>query len=178
MSEVKSKHGKKILVIPEGYEVRQDGTVWSVDRTQSVRNRWGSITTRKLRGKMLSTHLCGSGYLSVKLGAGRCRTYMVHRLVASFFIPNPDNLPEVNHINGDKTDNRVENLEWVDRSANMRHAADNGLVGGFYGRQKLIPGRDDEKVREVIASSPTKHQAAKSLGVDYSTLRRYEKRYL
>ena len=67
------------------------------------------------------------GYDRVKLGeSGMMR---IHRLVAEAFIPNPLNLPEVNHKDGDKKNNCVTNLEWVTHQGNMVHAVETGLFG-------------------------------------------------
>ena len=72
-----------------------------------------------------------NGYLSVALLCnGKKKQHSVHRLVAKAFIPNPENKREVNHINGIKTDNRINNLEWNTRSENNKHAFVAGLKKG------------------------------------------------
>lgn len=74
-------------------------------------------------GRILSIKNSKGDYLNIVLCHGnKRRSVKVHRLVAEAFIPNPDNKPEVNHKDGNKQNNRVENLEWVTRIENQRHA--------------------------------------------------------
>lgn len=97
------------------YEVSNLGRVRSIDRI--VRCNSG---INIIKGCILKQYLEKKGYLRVHLCNKQIgKHFLVHRLVAEAFIPNPDNKPTVNHINHDRTDNRVENLEWATFSEQM-----------------------------------------------------------
>lgn len=98
------------------YEVNELGQVRSIDR--KVKCKDGKI--KKLNGKELKLKLNKHGYQNVILNKnGVAKTLGVHRLVADAFLPNPDNLPQVHHLNHDRKDNRAQNLKWVSRAEQM-----------------------------------------------------------
>lgn len=85
---------------------------------------WGRVYSTKV-GKFLNPFLCGRGYLKVDLHINGKRTHKkVHRLVAEAFIPNVDHKPQVNHIDGNKLNNSVTNLEWCTNQENVQHYKD------------------------------------------------------
>ena len=85
-------------------------------------NKDGEIFS-KHRRKYLSVSVSQDGYSVVGLCKdGKCKPYRLHRLIASAFIPNKENKPQINHKNSIRTDNRIENLEWVTASENNVHA--------------------------------------------------------
>jgi hypothetical protein len=96
----------------------------------------------------------------------------VHRLVATKYLPNPNNYTDVNHINGIKTDNRVENLEWCTRAHNLKHAVDTGLRVHKKGR--IAPNRIFTKTEiEYIRTSNLPSRAmASELNVSKTTILR------
>lgn len=118
-----------------------------------------NIPTKIVRGRILKSFLDTCGYPRVHLSKNGVRKQeSVHRLVALHFIPNPENKKEVNHKNGIKTDNRIENLEWVTHSENAIHAFSTGLnfiqntKGSKNGQAKL----NEDKVKEIILLLPHK----------------------
>jgi hypothetical protein len=108
-----------------------------------------------------------AGYSTVKLSKqGKDSTQYIHRLIAMTYIPNPTNKPMVNHINGNKLDNRVANLEWVSHSENMSHAYRTGLIDCCACGKRVIDECTGIEYNTIL-------EAAKAVQIPYSTMKNY-----
>lgn len=119
---------KNIIInnVKTDYDIDENGLIYS------------HKTNRYLQGTLYNT-----GYKMVRLTVeGVKKGYAIHRLVAQTFIPNPNNLPIVNHKDGKKQNNSVDNLEWVTASENHNHAIDNNISKKAYGKRKIISDID------------------------------------
>ena len=131
--------------------------------------KFGSVYSRRT-GKKLTPKKNWDGYLRVQLwDNGKCYFAAIHRLVAETFIPNPEGKPFVNHIDGDKSNNYVGNLEWCTQKENILHAWKTGLSkthlnrAGKAVKQLTLDG-------EVVKVFPSTMQVERELGIIHNNV--------
>lgn len=158
------------------YQVSNLGRVKSLERYQQNHSKF-----QKIEEKMKSIHTKSNGYQFVQLYKdNRMKNIYVHKLVAQAFIPNIDNKPEVNHIDGNKLNNSVKNLEWVTSNENNKHKWSTGLQR-FSEKQSKITKENNQKYKSrpikqldlqgnYIRTWGNAHEASRQLGIDRSCI--------
>ena len=143
--------------------IEKNGTVYDYSGLYEVSNVNGKVRNIQT-GKLLKPEKNENGYCVLTLSKdGEQHKFKVHRLVATAFIPNPYNKPEVDHINHDRTDNSVENLRWATRTEQF-----NNLWRKRLNVRKIML-KDVEKCRVIVFRSC--NACARYLGTDRSTVK-------
>ena len=160
--------GEEWHELPDEYiDFKDDYQVSNFSRVRSFKQGAVNILHAKVNKK---------GYVYVSLSKnGKSKNVLVHVLVAKTFIPNPENKPEVNHENGNKNDNRIENLTWVTRSENIQHALKLGLVktGCEHCNAVLTAKQVREIRRDCVPGDPERgiNAFARKFNVGVNTIR-------
>lgn len=165
------------------YEASNLGRIRSIDRVV----RRNGLTSKSLKGKILSPNTQKNGYKVVALSKqGKTQSFRVHRLVALAWLPNPDNLTEVNHLNENKADNSVANLSWVSHRENANYGTrirrcisnrdQSGVRNGMFGKIGGLNPNAKEVIKlsmdgDFIAEYPSLLEASKSANCTRASIR-------
>jgi len=136
------------------YQVSNHGKVRSLPRVVTQKNRGGGFHAQKKPGKIVKGALNSKGYLRVSLGG---KAVFVHRLVATHFVPNPLDKEQVNHEDGDKLNNRADNLNWKTNQENRDHAVSNNLHRVSKGEERDSAILTDEDIRWIRKHAQKHH---------------------
>lgn len=144
--------------------------VSSFGRIKSLKRHVFSGGKNRLRKeRIICATLHRDGYIKCTIQSnGNRKTYMVHRLVAKTFIPNPENKPQINHKNGVKSDNTVENLEWCNASENGIHSYKLGLSKATHGELNWKSKLTKLQVIEIRNKYTGKHGEIVKMSREYN----------
>ena len=158
---------KDIPIYKGTYQASNLGNIRSLYRTITYKTNDGNVHHKFCKGKLLKQRISNTGYFRTPINFnGFKRDISTHRLIAITFLENPNNFPQVNHIDGNRLNNKVENLEWVSMSENVIHAYKTGLNYGL--RDELSPHKKAviqlDKYGKFIKRWCSATQAARELG--------------
>lgn len=151
------------------YEASNLGRIQSLTRDVLCKNG----VTKRFNGKIIVPCMSNTGYLTVQLCKnGKAVRYLIHRLVAMAFLPTDDTSQEVNHIDGTKSNNQLNNLEWVCRDKNIRHAMNMGLIrnSGESNPAAKIKERQALEIKELLRTYIHPKEIAEVVGVQEGTI--------
>lgn len=149
------------------YQVSNLGNIKSIDR--SIKR---STSLMKLKSKPISQYVGNRGYPMVSLCInGKCKRYLVHRIVAIAFLPNPLNKAYVNHIDDNKQNSNLENLEWSTPTENSIHAHKHGLANVARGERQHSSKLTVDRVKYIRESSKTVRELSIMFNVSKQSIR-------
>lgn len=149
------------------YQASNCGRIRSLDRV--VKFKDGRQSFKK--GVVLAHEIRKDETHKVKISKNNnSKCVAVHRIIALAFIPNPNSLPQVNHIDGSRHNNNVDNLEWITISGNIKHAYDMGLLKPTIGEKHPRAKLTESDVRSILNDNRPHNEIAKDYGVKRSTV--------
>ena len=138
-------------------------------RVSPLVGRYECVSKEKLVALNLTSHTKPRVYVALETKSGKQKNFFVHRLVAQSFIENPKNKSEVNHIDGQPMNNKVDNLEWVSKSENEQHAYSNGLkinLKGSANPSSKLTENDVIEIKNRLSNGDSPAEISKDYPVD------------
>ena len=164
----------KVLELFDGLEIEvyENGEIYTLEHNNVRIN--GRLDNR--HGKKLKPSIDKDGYEKVVLTKNGVRkTYLVHRLVATAFLPNPDNKATVNHIDGNKRNNNVNNLEWATYREQKLHSISHHLCDNNI---EILRASNEKKAKKIILDGvvyKSKRECQRVTGHDFRYMKKYGK---